>query len=76
MTHLIAEHLIDLSDLLRSVGDRDHTFSMGTDAVMRKIGTRDHVREGPKEVIDALPIGIREQRAEVSVIRVATRDFR
>jgi error-prone DNA polymerase len=24
--HLIAEHLIDLSDLLRSVGDRDESF--------------------------------------------------
>jgi error-prone DNA polymerase len=28
VTHLIAEHLIDLTDLLRSVGDRDDPFSM------------------------------------------------
>ncbi|MDF2969922.1 MAG: dnaE2 [Microvirga sp.] len=77
VTHLIAEHLIDLSDLLRSVGDRDNPLRMrygrGDEA---KIGTRDRLREGPKEIVDAPPFGIPEQRAEVPAIRVATRDFR
>ncbi len=75
VTHLIAEHLIDLSDLLRSVGDRDDGLSMrqgrGDEA---KIGTRDRLREGPKEA-DAAPAEV-PQRQEASVIRVATRDFR
>jgi error-prone DNA polymerase len=77
VTHLIAEHLIDLSDLLRSVGNRDGPFSMrhgrGEEA---KIGTRDRLREGPREIVDAQPIRIPEQRVEPPAIRVATRDFR
>ncbi|MBL0407794.1 error-prone DNA polymerase [Microvirga aerilata] len=77
VSHLIAEHLIDLSDLLRSVGDRDDPFSMrhgrGDEA---KIGTRDRLRQGPKESADASPIGIPERRVEPPAIRVATRDFR
>jgi error-prone DNA polymerase len=28
VVHLVAEHLIDLSDLLRSVSDRDETFPL------------------------------------------------
>jgi hypothetical protein len=47
VTHLIAEHLIDLSALLRSVGDRDDGLSMrygrGDEA---KIGTRDRLCGG------------------------------
>jgi error-prone DNA polymerase len=35
VTHLIAKHLIDLTDLLRSVGDRDDPFSSATGAVTR-----------------------------------------
>jgi DNA polymerase III alpha subunit len=77
VTHLIAEHLIDLSDLLRSVGDRDDPFSIrhgrGDEA---KTGTRDRLREGPKETANAPPTEMPEQRGEVPAIRVATRDFR
>jgi error-prone DNA polymerase len=77
VTHLIAEHLVDLSDLLRSVGDRDSLFSLrhgrGDEA---KIGTRDRLREGPKETADAPSTEFQETRADVPAIRVATRDFR
>jgi hypothetical protein len=77
VTHLIAEHLIDLSDLLRSVSDRDDPFSMrhgrGDEA---KAGTRDRLREGPKETANAPPTEMPEQRAEVPAIRITTRDFR
>ncbi|MGF9762967.1 hypothetical protein AAII07_48210 [Microvirga sp. 0TCS3.31] len=77
MTYLIAEHLIDLSDLLRSVGYRDSPFSMRHGRRDEaKIGIRDRVRDGPREIVDAPPSGIPEQRAEVPAIRVATRDFR
>ncbi len=76
VTHLIAEHLIDLSDLLRSVGDRDDPFSMrhgrGDEA---KIGTRDRLREGAREIVDAREAELPEQIVEAPVIRVATRDF-
>jgi error-prone DNA polymerase len=41
-----------------------------------KIGTRDHLREGPEEIVDAPSIEIPEQRAEVPAIRVTTCDFR
>jgi error-prone DNA polymerase len=68
VTHLIAEHLIDLSDLPRSVGDRDDGLSMrhgrGDEA---KIGTRDRLREGPRET-DAAPAEVPE-RQEAPVIR-------
>ena len=30
VTHVIAEHIVDLSHLLRSVGDRDQPFTGGT----------------------------------------------
>ena len=77
VTHLIAEHLIDLSDLLRSVGDRDSPFSMrhghGDEA---RIGTRDRLREGPKETVDVVPAEVPDQRVEAPAIRIATRDFR
>ena len=76
VTHLIAEHLIDLLNLLRSVGDRDGPFSMrqgiGGEA---KIGTRDRLREGPKEFADAPLAEVLEPRTEVPAIRIATRDF-
>lgn len=76
VTHLIAEHLIDLSDLLRSVGDRDDPFSMrhgrGDEA---KIGTRDRLREGAKEIVNPRPTEMPE-REHAPAIRVATRDFR
>jgi error-prone DNA polymerase len=74
--HLVAEHLMDLSDLLRSVGDRDQDFHLrhgrGDEA---KIGSRSVLRDGAKEpqnLAVALPD---EHRAEPE-IRVAVRDFR
>jgi error-prone DNA polymerase len=77
VAYLIAEHLIDLSDLLRSVGYRNSPFRMrhgrGNDA---NIGTRDRVRDRPREIVDAPPSGIQEQRAQMPAIPVATFDFR
>jgi error-prone DNA polymerase len=77
VTHLIAEHLIDLSDLLRSLSDRDDPFIMrhgrGDEA---KIGTRDRLGNGAQEIVDPPAAEIPEQRTEVPAIRVATRDFR
>ncbi|MFC4171369.1 error-prone DNA polymerase [Microvirga sp. GCM10011540] len=50
VTHIIAEHFIDLSHLLRCVGDRDQPFraehGRGDEA---KMGTRDLLRSGPKK---------------------------
>ena len=36
VTHLIAEHLIDLTDLLHSVGDRDDPSACVMDTAMRR----------------------------------------
>lgn len=72
VTHLIAEHLIDLSDVLRSVGDRDGPFSMRHAAT---IGTRNRLREGPKEIAGAPPAEVLERRTVVPTMRIATRDF-
>jgi error-prone DNA polymerase len=76
VTHLIAEHLINLSDLLRSVGDRDDPFSMrhgcGDEA---RIGTRDRLREGQKEAVDAPAAATPEQRIEAPAIRISARNF-
>jgi len=77
VTHIIAEHLLDLSHLLRSVGERDQPFhaehGRGDEA---KAGTRDRLREGPKETINAPPVVALEQRIEVPAIRITMRDFR
>jgi DNA polymerase III alpha subunit len=76
VTHLIAEHLIDLSDLLRSVGDRYDGLSIrrgrGDEA---KIGTRHRLRDGPREIVASAPAEVPD-RQEAPVIRVTTRDFR
>jgi error-prone DNA polymerase len=76
VTHLIAEHLIDLTDLLRSVGDREDPFSMrhgrGDEA---KIGNRDRLREGSREIVIPPAAELPEQSVEVPFIRVAARDF-
>ncbi|MBQ0822451.1 error-prone DNA polymerase [Microvirga sp. HBU67558] len=73
VTHLIAEHLIDLSDLLRSVGDRDEPFRMrhgaGDEA---KTGSREMLRMGVRDTSEASASDV----SQVPVIRVATRDFR
>ena len=74
MTHLIAEHFIDLSDLLRSVAERDGELRLrsgrGDEA---RTGTRDWVRSGPQEGIKRP-----ETKAELKepVIEVAARNFR
>ena len=76
VTHVIAEHIVDLSHLLRSVGDRDQPFKAehgrGDEA---KLGTRDRLREGPKEIVNAPPAAVPERHTIVPAIRVATRDF-
>jgi len=76
VTHLIAEHFIDLSDLLRSVGDRDEPLFMrhgrGDEA---KIGTRETLRLGAQDALQQ-PMPDRQENSEVPAIRVATRDFR
>jgi len=76
VTHLIAEHFIDLSDLLRSVGDRDETLPMrhgrGDEA---KIGTRETLRLGAQDALQQLTPD-RQENSQVPAIRVATRDFR
>jgi error-prone DNA polymerase len=74
VTHLIAEHFIDLSDLLRSVAERDGELRLrsgrGDEA---RTGTRDWVRSGPQEGIKRP-----ETKAELKepVIEVAARNFR
>ena len=77
VTHLIAEHFVDLSDLLRSVGHRDQAFpsrfGRGDEA---RVGPRDRLREGPTEIVDAPISEGLEQEVEAPAIRVATRDFR
>jgi len=74
VTHLIAEHFLDLSDLLRSVAERNGElrlrYGRGDEA---RTGTRDWVRNGPSEGF---------QRPEPKVgfeepfIEVAARNFR
>ncbi len=76
VTHLIAEQLIDVSDLLRSVRDRgDHLNLRHGRGDEAKIGTRDRLREGPRESVASAPTEVPE-RQKAPVIRVATRDFR
>jgi error-prone DNA polymerase len=74
--HLIAEHFIDLSDLLRSVGDRDEPLvtrhGRGDEA---KAGTRETLRMGSQDAPEQLTHHVSEAY-EAPVIRVATRDFR
>jgi error-prone DNA polymerase len=76
VTHLIAEHFIDLSSLLRSVGNRDDGLEMrhgrGDEA---KVGSRDRLRSGQKVIVDTPESKGLEQNREPE-IRVSTRDFR
>ena len=74
VTHLIAEHLIDLSDLLRSVAERDGELRLRSGRRDEaRTGTRDWVRSGPQEGIKRP-----ETKAELKepVIEVAARNFR
>ncbi|WP_046867105.1 error-prone DNA polymerase [Microvirga massiliensis] len=74
--HLIAEHVMDLSDPLRSVGRRDQPLRLphgrGDEA---RQGTKDVLRQGAKETA---PPGLLEQPAVADEphIRVMARDFR
>jgi error-prone DNA polymerase len=76
VTHLIAEHLMDLSPLLRSLSNRDEDFLVqpgrGDEA---RIGTRDRLRPGAKEMTDRLDDGVMESVNEPT-IRLSVRDFR
>ncbi|MEA2767671.1 MAG: error-prone polymerase, partial [Acetobacteraceae bacterium] len=74
--HIIAEHLTDLSDLLRGVGERDEEFPMphgrGDDA--RRDSTPDS-RE--KKIVGSRDIYVRDSRIVPGKgIKVPTRDFR
>lgn len=70
VTHLIADHRGDSSDLLRSAGDRHDPFRMhrgrGDEA---KVGTRVRLPERPKETVDAPSLAVSEQRPEVPVMQ-------
>jgi error-prone DNA polymerase len=76
VTHLIAEHLMDLSPLLRSLSNRDEAFLVqsgrGDEA---RIGTRDRLRPGAKEMTDRPDDGVMESVNEPT-IRLSVRDFR
>ncbi|KLK91501.1 DNA polymerase [Microvirga vignae] len=76
VTHLIAEHFIDLSDLLRSVGDRGGELRLrhgrGDEA---KAGMRETLRMGTQGAPERPTLDVSED-CQIPVIRVATRDFR
>jgi len=76
VTHLIAEQFIDLSDLLRSVGDRDEPLPIrhgrGDEA---KAGMRETLRVGSQDAPER-PVPNLSEPYETPVIKVATRDFR
>jgi error-prone DNA polymerase len=74
--HLIAEHFLDLSDLLRSVGDRDEPLRMrhgrGDEA---KAGSREILQKGSEEEVRPGSQADLEP-GTAPVLRVAARDFR
>ncbi|WP_245435665.1 OB-fold nucleic acid binding domain-containing protein [Microvirga calopogonii] len=76
VTHLIADHFIDLSDLLRSVAERDGDLRVrsgrGDEA---RTGTRDWIRSGKQEINERPTCG-RADRLNEAVIKVASRNFR
>jgi error-prone DNA polymerase len=76
VVHLIAEHFIDLSDLLRSVGERDEPLRMrhgrGDEA---KAGTREMLRRGVEESAHPVPASAPEHD-NACVLRIAARNFR
>jgi error-prone DNA polymerase len=75
VTHIIAEHLTDLSHLMRSVGDRDRPIQAehgrGDEA---KIGTRDILRPQAKE-LENLHEGLDNKRSAETEIRISVRNF-
>jgi len=74
--HVVAEHMLDLSDLLRSVGDRAEPFPLqhgrGDEA---KHGSRPDPREAPALGRKPRDIFVPDLRLD-SGIKVKTRDFR
>jgi error-prone DNA polymerase len=75
--HVIAEHLTDLSDLLRGVGERDEAFPLvhgrGDEA---KHGGAPDPRE-KKKIVSSRDIYVRDLRPGIPKgIKVPTRDFR
>jgi error-prone DNA polymerase len=76
VSHLIAEHLIDLSDLLRSVADRGGELRLrsgrGDEA---KMGPRDRLRDGSFGLASQ-DDNRRLRQDNAPEIKVATRDFR
>ncbi|HEV2566730.1 MAG TPA: error-prone DNA polymerase [Microvirga sp.] len=74
--HVVAEHMLDLSDLLRSVGDREEPFPLphgrGDEA---KHGSRPDPQKAP--VLEPKPRDIYVPELRIgNGIRVKTRDFR
>jgi error-prone DNA polymerase len=74
--HLIAEHFMDLSDLMRSVGDRGEPLNVprgrGEEA---KTGTREMAPNGSKGATQQVLSGTPEPDS-TPVLRIAARDFR
>jgi error-prone DNA polymerase len=73
--HVVAEHMLDLSDLLRSVGDREEPFPLqhgrGDEA---RHGSRPDSREAPP--LGRKPRDIFVPDLSLESIKVKTRDFR
>ncbi|WP_262028556.1 error-prone DNA polymerase [Microvirga sp. Mcv34] len=73
--HVVAEHMLDLSDLLRSVGDREEPFPL-------RHGRGDEVKHGSRPdpqkapVLEPKPRDIYVPDLRLSSIKVKTRDFR
>lgn len=73
--HVIAEHIVDLSHLLRSIGDRDQPFEVehgrGDEA---KLGTREILRQGARDCNGELPVA-QTKPTSATEIRFAVRNF-
>jgi hypothetical protein len=76
VTHLIAEHFLDLSHLLRSVADRGGELRLRSGrGDESKMGTRDRLRSGSFDLMSQ--DDPRHQRQDdPPEIKVVTRDFR
>lgn len=77
VTHIVAEHLVDLTHLLRTMGDRNEAFPLAT-------GRGDEARRGsgPNYRDKEAPLGRKPREIYIpdlrlgSGIKVPTRDFR
>ncbi|AWM86994.1 error-prone DNA polymerase [Microvirga sp. 17 mud 1-3] len=72
VTHLIAEHFLDLSDLLRSVANRDAPLPAPHGGEARH-GAKEASRESRKDLAEA-QVGI--SNPKMPRLRISTRDFR